>query len=104
MRPKRVSSLLSQVIQLAGAALILAGFVASLAGVLSQKSCLYLTANAIGSAALAIIAGVSGQWGFLLLEGSWAIVSVVGLLSALAVPGRAAGPRAGADDRDVVIG
>jgi hypothetical protein len=99
-----VNRLLSQVIQLGGAALILAGFVASLAGHLSQKSRLYLTANAIGSMALAIVAGVSGQWGFLLLEGSWAIVSVVGLLSSLAVSARPAGPGAGAGDRDVVIG
>jgi hypothetical protein len=35
--------------------------------------------NLAGSSVLAADAAVSAQWGFLLLEGAWAIVSGIGL-------------------------
>jgi hypothetical protein len=88
-----------QLIQLSGAALILAAFVGAQIGWLNQKSRLYLLVNAVGSAALAINAGCFGQWGFLLLEGSWAIVSLIGLLSAVLAGRR----RVEVDDRDALI-
>jgi hypothetical protein len=72
----------SQLVQLPGAVLILIGYVGAQAGWLNQKSRLYLLANALGSAALAVNAAWFQQWGFLLLEGSWSIVSLIGLLSA----------------------
>jgi hypothetical protein len=71
-----------QLIQMAGSALILIAFVGAQAGRLNQKSCRYLLANALGSTALAIDAACTRQWGFLLLEGAWAIVSLTGMLSA----------------------
>lgn len=40
----------------------------------------YLALNAVGSTALAVDAGVTQQWGFLLLESVWALVSVIGLI------------------------
>jgi hypothetical protein len=70
----------SLVVQIIGSLLVLAGFALSQAGVLDLKSVTYLVVNAIGSSLLAVDAVVEAQWGFLLLEGVWAVVSVVGLL------------------------
>jgi len=68
------------VIQIAGSLCILAGFALAQWGLLSMKSVRYLALNFIGSTVLAIDALLSQQWGFLLLEGVWSIVSAWGLL------------------------
>ena len=39
-----------------------------------------LALNLVGSAILAVLALIGSQWGFVLLEGVWAIVSAWGLL------------------------
>ncbi len=69
-----------QVIQVAGSLLILAGFAAAQAGRLSIDSRRYLILNFVGSAILAVLAWIDRQWGFLLLEGVWAVVSLYSLL------------------------
>ena len=46
---------------------------------LRPTSYMYLTLNAAGSALLALLAVIGHQWGFLLLEATWAAVSVVAL-------------------------
>ncbi len=74
--------MVDQLIQLAGSALILVAFVGAQTGRLDQKSRVYLLANALGSTALAVEAAYYRQWGFLLLEGAWAIISVLGIVSA----------------------
>ena len=66
---------MDQLLQIVGAALILAAFAGAQAGRLDQSSQLYLVLNLIGSAILAVLAAIDGQLGFLLLEGAWAIVS-----------------------------
>jgi hypothetical protein len=71
---------MTHVIQIAGSLLILSGFLLAQLGWLNPKSGTYLTVNAIGSAVLAVEAAAEAQWGFLLLEGVWAIVSVAGLI------------------------
>jgi hypothetical protein len=40
----------------------------------------YQVFNLIGSATLAADAAATGQWGFLLLEGAWAVMSLAGLM------------------------
>ena len=67
-------------IQIVGALLILAGFAAVQFERMRPDSRLYLALNLVGSAILAVLAYVETQWGFLLLEGVWAIVSAWGLL------------------------
>ncbi|MET0559891.1 MAG: hypothetical protein ABW065_14695 [Solirubrobacterales bacterium] len=53
---------------------------------------LYLALNLIGSAILAVLALVESQWGFLLLEGVWSVVSAIGLVAALRVAPERPGP------------
>jgi hypothetical protein len=69
-----------QVIQVVGALLILAGFVFAQFRVLRVESMLYLVLNFLGSAILAWLAWDDRQWGFLLLESVWAIVSAWGII------------------------
>jgi hypothetical protein len=72
-----------QAVQIAGALLILAAFVLAQRGVFDQRSLAYLVPNLVGSAVLAVDAWLEEQWGFLLLEGVWAIVSAWSLVSEL---------------------
>lgn len=71
--------MVEQVVQVAGSLLVLTAFVAAQQRRLAQDSWPYLVLNLVGSATLAVLALVGHQWGFLLLEGVWAVVSGVGL-------------------------
>jgi hypothetical protein len=71
------------VLEIAGAITILVAFAAAQAGRLGQRTRSYLILNLLGSGVLAAIAGAQSSWGFLLLEGSWAVVSLIGLLAVL---------------------
>ena len=74
---------LDQVIQVIGALLILAGFVLAQFRVLRVESMTYLVLNFVGSAILAWLAWADRQWGFLLLEFVWAVVSAWGIVQVL---------------------
>jgi hypothetical protein len=74
---------MDQVIQVVGALLILVAFTAVQLRRMRPDSRLYLALNLAGSAVLAVLAFRGSQWGFVLLEGVWAIVSAWGLAAAL---------------------
>lgn len=75
--------MIEQIIQLAGALLILAGFAGSQLGWFDARSLQSLVLNAVGSGTLAIIAILGREWGFILLESSWALISLAGLIRLL---------------------
>lgn len=74
---------MEQVIQIAGAILILVAFIAAQRERMSPRSIAYLVLNLVGSAILAVLALLDSDWGFLLLEGVWAAVSAFGLAERL---------------------
>jgi hypothetical protein len=69
-----------QLVQVAGALLILVAFAAAQFGRLDQHSLAYLWLNLVGSVILAVLAYAERQWGFLLLETVWAGVSAWSLV------------------------
>ena len=80
---------MAQLAQVAGALLILAAYALAQFGLLNQRSYWYIGLNLVGATALAILAWYEEQWGFLLLEGVWAVVSAWGLVARMR--GRGAG-------------
>jgi hypothetical protein len=74
---------LFDLIEIVGSLLILAAFTAAQRGLLDVRSPAYLVLNVAGSAVLAMIALSHRSWGFLLLEGTWAVVSTISLVGVL---------------------
>jgi hypothetical protein len=72
---------MSQVIQVVGALAILAAFVAAQLRVFDVRSWTYLWLNFLGALVLGIVAWHERQYGFLLLEGVWTLVSAWGLVT-----------------------
>jgi hypothetical protein len=66
---------MEQVVQVVGAILILTAFGASQLGRMDADSKTYLWLNVVGSIILAGLALHEQQWGFVLLETVWAVVS-----------------------------
>ncbi|MFN8074129.1 MAG: hypothetical protein U0Q15_01770 [Kineosporiaceae bacterium] len=71
----------SSAVQLAGSAMVLAPFVLAQLGRLRPDNRAYLGLNLAGSGVLAVQAATGAQWGFLLLEGVWALVSLRSLVA-----------------------
>jgi hypothetical protein len=64
-----------QVAQIVGALLVLTGYLGGQAGRLDPHSLWYLTLNLVGAGVLSVVAAIDSDWGFLLLEGVWTLVS-----------------------------
>jgi hypothetical protein len=65
----------NQLVQIFGAVAILAAFAGAQARLVGLRSWPYLALNFVGAAALAVAAGRAAQWGFLLLNSVWTLVS-----------------------------
>jgi hypothetical protein len=74
---------MDEIAQIAGAVLILIAFTAAQRGSMSPHSLVYLVLNFVGSVVLAAVALSGENWGFLMLEGVWAVVSAWGLVAVL---------------------
>jgi hypothetical protein len=67
-------------LQLLGAVLIVSAFVLSQTGRMDARSFLYILLNLVGGAILAVLAFNQARWGFVLLEGTWTLISLISLI------------------------
>lgn len=75
-----MNTVVTQTIQLTGALLCLIPFAAVQVNKMRTGTLPYQLMNLTGSALLTATAIVDHQYGFILLEGTWAIMSFVGLV------------------------
>jgi hypothetical protein len=72
-----------EVVQVVGALLVLTCFLLAQADRINPAAYRYLVPNLLGSAAMTATAVVAHEWGFVFLEGTWALVSAWGLVQRL---------------------
>jgi hypothetical protein len=72
-----------QIISVVGALAILGAYIANQFRLIGPSNMSYSVMNFVGSAVLTVIAVIEVQWGFILLEGVWALVSLWGIITLL---------------------
>ena len=72
-----------QIISVLGALAILGAYVANQFRLIGPSNMSYSVMNFIGSAVLAVIDVIEVQWGFILLEAVWTLVSLWGIITLL---------------------
>ena len=72
-----------QAVSILGALLILQAFAANQLGRVDTSNLSYQVANLVGSGVLTVVAVIEAQLGFILLEGTWALVSLWGIITVL---------------------
>lgn len=70
---------IEQLVSLLGALLVLAAFAGNTFGWMNNRSAGYQLLNLVGAMGLGYAAVVGRQYGFILLQGTWALVSLVSL-------------------------
>ena len=84
--------MLLQAVSVFGALMVLGGFTANQFGWTGASSLPYQIVNLVGSGILTLVAVIEVQWGFILLEGTWALVSLWGAFSILRGKARPSAP------------
>ena len=74
---------MNELLQILGAIAILIAFALAQFHVLDVKSRIYLVLNVVGAAILFAVALAESQWGFVMLEVVWAMVSLWSLIQSL---------------------
>jgi len=82
-----------QLVSLVGSVLILTAFSSVQLGRLEARQLSAILLNLVGAAILAAVALTEEQWGFLLLEGVWTLVSAYALITYV---------RSGGGDREAI--
>jgi membrane glycosyltransferase len=74
---------MAQIIQIFGALCVLSGFILTQFRVISSSTLVYQGVNMLGGGILTVFAIQERQFGFILLEGVWALVALWGFVSIL---------------------
>lgn len=71
------------ILEFVGALGILVPFALFQLGRMSQHGFVYLVANAVGATVLTVVAYLGDQWGFVILQGVWALAALFGIVRRL---------------------